>query len=449
MSNLFTAVNNMTTTENGMTAYKSTLNPLVDLFLKIGASRDTNLDKEFGDALACDKDKALRILLWARDVRGGAGERKRFRDMSVLLSKFLDKETMGKVINKIPEIGRFDDLHVFVGTDYEQIALNIHIEAIKAGNGLAAKWAPRKGDVAVKMRELWGVTPKFYRKTIVGLTNVVEQKMCSDKWEEIEFSHVPSQASRIYANAFKKHEEQRYTSYLEKVMTGEEKMNASATFPHEILRGLRSDAQQADAQWKSLPNYLEGVDESILTVCDVSGSMSGIPMEISIALGLYFSERLEGIFKDCVVTFSERPELLKLSGGTLSQRMSELSRIDWGMSTNFEAVFDTILDAAKKHSLPEKDLPTKILVLTDMQFNAAGNFTAFEMVQDKYSQAGYKMPQLVFWNINGGNSPVTFNQKGVGLVSGSSPATIKAILGGDIDPVKVMEKAIMQERYTL
>lgn len=449
MSNLFTAVNNMTTTDNWMVAYKSTLNPLVDLFLKIGASRDTDLSKEFSDALACDKDKALRILLWARDILGGAGERKRFRDMSVLLSKSLDKETMLKVIDKIPEIGRFDDLHIFVGTDYEQTALNIHIEAIKAGNGLAAKWAPRKGDVAVKMRELWGVTPKFYRKTIVGLTNVVEQKMCSDKWEEIEFSHVPSQASRIYANAFKKHEEQRYTSYLEKVMTGEEKMNASATFPHEILRSVRSNAQQADAQWKSLPNYLEGVDESILTVCDVSGSMRGIPMEISIALGLYFSERLEGIFKDCVVTFSERPKLLKLSGGTLSQRMSELSLIEWGMSTNFEAVFDTVLDAAKRHNLPEKDMPTKIVVLTDMQFNEAGNFTAFEMVQDKYARSGYRMPQLVFWNVNGGNSPVTFNQKGVGLVSGSSPATIKAVLAGDIDPVKVMEKAIMQERYSL
>lgn len=449
MSNLFTAVNNMTTTENGMVAYKSTLNPLVDLFLKIGASRDTDLNKEFGDALVCDKDKALRILLWARDIRGGAGERKRFRDMSSLLSKFLDKETMLKVINKIPEIGRFDDLHVFVGTDYEQVALKLHIEAIKSGNGLAAKWAPRKGDVAVKMRELWGVTPKFYRETIVGLTNVVEQKMCSDKWEEIEFSHVPSQASRIYANAFKKHEEQRYTSYLEKVMTGEEKMNASATFPHEILRGVRNNVRQADAQWKSLPNYLEGVNESILTVCDVSGSMSGIPMEISIALGLYFSERLKGVFKDCVVTFSERPKLLKLSGGMLSQRMSELSCIDWGMSTNFEAVFDTVLDAAKRHNLPEKDMPTKIVVLTDMQFNEAGNFTAFEMVQDKYSRAGYEMPQLVFWNINGGNSPVTFSQKGVGLVSGSSPATIKAVLGGDIDPVKVMEKAIMQERYSL
>lgn len=449
MSNLFTAADNMTTTENGMIAYKSTCNPLVDLFLKIGASRDTNLDQELIDALNFDEEKALRILLWTRDVRGGAGERKRFRDLVVKVSKSLDKETMLKVIAKIPDVGRFDDLHVFVGTDYESYALNTHIEAIKSGNGLAAKWAPRKGDVAVKMRELWGVTPKFYRKTIVGLTNVVEQKMCSDKWEEIEFSHVPSQASRIYANAFKKHEEQRYTSYLEKVMTGEEKMNASAIFPHEILRGLVSNAEQADAQWKSLPNYLEGVEESILPVCDVSGSMSGVPMEISIALGLYFSERLEGVFKDCIITFSENPSMVKLPNGTLSARVSALSKVDWGMSTNFEGVFEVLLRVAQRHNLPESDMPTKVVVLTDMQFNQAGNFTAFEMVQDKYSQAGYKMPQLVFWNINGGNSPVTFNQNGVGLVSGSSPATIKAVLGGDIDPVKVMEKAIMQERYNL
>lgn len=449
MSNLFTAANNMTTTTNGMVAYKSTLNPLVDLFMKIGASRDTDLTKEFGEALSFDKDKALRILLWARDIRGGAGERKRFRDIVVMLSKFLDKETMVKIINKIPGIGRYDDLHVFVGTEYEQIALNVHIEGIKVGNGLAAKWAPRKGEVAVKMRELWGVTPKFYRKTIVGLTKVVEQQMCANEWNNIDFDHVPSQASRIYANAFKKHEEQRYSTYLEKVMTGGEKMNASATFPHEILKGVSKNPQQADAQWKSLTNYLDGVDESILTVCDVSGSMSGTPMKISIALGLYFSERLEGVFKDCIITFSENPQMVRLPSGTLSHRMSQLSKVDWGMSTNFEAVFEIILRVAQRENLPEKDMPTKLLVLTDMQFNQAGNFTAFEMIQEKYKSSGYKMPQLVFWNINGGTSPVTFNRKGVGLVSGSSPSTIKAVLGGDIDPVRIMEKAIMQERYTL
>lgn len=449
MSTLFAAVDNMTTTDNGMVAYKSTLNPLVDLFMKIGASRETNLDKELWQALLFDKDKALRILLWARDIRGGAGERKRFRDMAVMLSKSLDKDTMVKIINKVPEIGRYDDLHVFVGTEYEQIALSLHLEGIKAGNGLAAKWAPRKGAVADEMRTLWGVSPKFYRKTIVGLTKVVEQQMCANEWSDIDFSHVPSQASRIYANAFKKHEEQRYTDYLDRVMSGEEKMNASATFPHEVLKGVNKNPEQADAQWKSLPNYLEGVKESILPICDVSASMSGVPMEISVALGLYFSERLEGVFKDCVVTFSEQPEMLKLSGGSLSQRVQEIKGIHWGMSTNFEAVFDMVLSAAKRHSISESDMPTKLLVLTDMQFNQASNFTAFEMVEEKYKAAGYKMPSLVFWNINGGTSPTTFNQKGVGLVSGSSPSTIRAVLGGDIDPVRIMENAIMQDKYKL
>lgn len=452
MSQLFDAANNMTKTTNGMTALKSTMSPLVDLFAKIGTSRGEDMSKLFDKAFKADADKAVRMALWARDIRGGAGERQRFRDLLVHMAKTLDKDTVVKVINKVPELGRYDDLHVLIGTDYEDIALQLHIDGIKAGNGLAAKWAPRKGAVAAKLRSVWGVTPKFYRKTIVELTNVVEQKMCAGKWDEIEFSHVPSQASRIYSQAFRRHSGEKYSTYLERVMKGEATMNAGAVFPDEILRKCYTDAKQADAQWKSLPNYLEGVDESILCVCDVSGSMMGKPMEISVALGLYFSERLEGIFKDCVVTFSESPDMVKLKGGTLSQRINELKQINWGMSTNLEAVFDLVLKAAKAHNLPQDQLPTKILIMSDMQFNSCirnSDDTAIQMIEKKFEAAGYNMPSLIFWNIDGGNMPATFNAKGVGLVSGSSPSTIKAVLGGDIDPVRVMLNAIMQDRYAL
>src|SRR5690606_38803625 len=227
-----------------------------------------------------------------------------------------------------------------LGTAYEMDALHVHAVGIKSGNGLAGKWAPRKGVIANKLREMLEYTPKQYRKTIVGLTKVVEQQMCANQWDKIEYSHVPSVASKKYARAFARHDAERYSQYLYAVMGGEEKRNASAIFPHDVVKGIFNNPQQADAQWKSLPNYLEGTDERILTVCDVSGSMGGLPMDVSVSLGLYFSERLEGVFKDCVVTFSERPDFIKLSGGTLSERVRELRGIHWGMSTNLEAVFD-------------------------------------------------------------------------------------------------------------
>src|SRR5690606_36176608 len=316
-----------------------------------------------------NSDLALRILQWSRDIRGGAGERQRFRDLLVAMSDKLESKEMISLLFKIPEIGRYDDLHVMVGTKYERYALLVHAKGILKGDGLAGKWAPRKGVIANKLREHLQMSPKQYRKTIVGLTKVVEQQMCANQWDKIEYSHVPSVASKKYARAFGRHDAERYSQYLYDVMTGEKKMNASAIFPHDVLRGVFNNASQANAQWKSLPNYLEGTSERILTVSDVSGSMHGLPMDVSISLGLYFSERLEGVFKDCVVTFSERPDFIKLSGGTLLDRVRELQQINWGMSTNLEAVFDKLLSVALDNSLPQDQMPTKILLISDMQFN--------------------------------------------------------------------------------
>lgn len=454
MSKLFIAANNETQTTNGMGAYKSTLNSLVDLFCQIGTNRGSNIDSLFLSALQEDTDKTLRILQWTRDIRGGAGERFRFRSLLDTVVKNVDKETVVKLINNIPMIGRFDDLHSFIGTDYENIALSVHAEAIRSGNGLAAKWAPRKGLVASKLRNILGLNQKQYRKLIVSNSKTVEQLMCANSWEDINYSHVPSQASRIYSKSFRKHDNERYSEYLEDVICGSVKMNAEAIFPHEIYVSAKRDSKQADAQWKNLPNYLEGVEERILPICDVSGSMSGTPMAISVALGLYFSERAKGMFKDCVVTFSEEPKFVTLqSNKTLSQRMSDLENLPWGMNTNFEAVFDKLLYIAKANNLTNEDLPTKLLVMSDMQFDSASskkfNNDAVSMIEKKFKKSGFEMPSLVFWNINGGNVPAKFDKKGVALVSGCSPSVVKAVLGADIDPVKVMLKAIMVDRYKL
>lgn len=457
MSQLFEAMQNDTVGTNGMPAYKSSLSKNLDLFFKIGTSRGSDISTTFNAAIDEDVETAVKILLYGRDVRGGNGERQRFRD---LLNVFVENSSIEPhlkaiVIEKVPEVGRYDDLHCLVGTSFEEYALKVHLEAIKVGDGLACKWAPRKGPIALKLREIWGVTPKFYRKHIVNHTQVVETQMCKGEWGEISYKGVPSVASKVYSKAFKRQDSERYGAYLESVMKGETTMNAGAIFPHDIYNSSNQGSPQADAQWKSLPNYLEGVDERIMVVSDVSGSMSGMPMAVSVSLGMYFAERLEGVFKDCLITFSERPSIFKMKGNTLKERIREVEHMEWGMSTNLESVFDLVLGKAVEYKLSAEQLPTKVLIISDMQFNHAvsGNpDNALAMIRKKYEAAGYEMPQLVFWNVNSsdsGNIPVKFNDSGVALLSGSSPAVIKACLGADIDPVKVMMKALSDPRYSL
>lgn len=453
MSDLF---NQMTTTTNGMVAHEEVGDAVVSLFFKIATARGADMSKDFLKAFAQDPDKAIRVLLWSRDVRGGAGERQRFRD---LLSIALDQMYVPAeaILLKVPEIGRYDDLHVLVGTKWEELALSVHLAGIKAGNGLACKWAPRKGKIAEKLRTMWDVSPKFYRKHIVQHTKVVEQLMCAGKWDEIEYSHVPSVASGIYGKAFQRHDSSRYAGYLASVVKGEAKMNASAIFPYDIYRNVvRGNRDQADAQWSSLPNYLQGVDERIIVMSDVSGSMTGLPMDISVSLGLYFAERLEGEFKNCLLTFSERPSLFKLEpDSTLSQKFVQIQGMNWGMSTNLEAAFDVILQNAVRFNVPQDKMPTKLLIISDMQFNSCvsnGGDTALEMARRKFAEKGYKAPSVIFWNAAGsdsGNAPARFNETGVALVSGASPAVVQSVLGGEIDPVKVMLKTIMKDRYTI
>ena len=191
----------------------------------------------------------------------------------------------------------------------------------------------------------------------------------------------------------------------------------------------------------------------------VSGSVSAL--DVSISLGLYLSERLGGVFKDQFVTFSETPKLQKVSGN-LKQRYDQMCRSDWGMSTDIHAVFKMVLNAGVKHKVPQSEMPTKLLILSDMEFNqciTAGSsrsngsgvsVSAMEMIKSEFDAAGYKLPQIVFWNLNGraGNSPVTYNEAGAALVSGFSPSIVKSVLGGEeMTPLSILLKTVMVERY--
>jgi hypothetical protein len=207
-----------------------------------------------------------------------------------------------------------------------------------------------------------------------------------------------------------------------------------------------------ELQWKNLPNYVSPFNG--LVVADVSGSMSGRPIEVSISLALYIAERNEGHFKNRFFTFSNRPILQTIVGNTLCDRVSNLRRAHWDMNTNIQALFDTLLNVAVKNELPQSELPERLFIVSDMQFDMActnNSNTNFEFAKKKFEKHGYNLPQLIFWNVNARNSsdcPVTIHDTGTALVSGCSPSILKSVLENKIiTPLDVMNSAIESERY--
>jgi len=478
MSTFANAVKNQEArTANGMKARKNSSLATVDLFNKIGASRGKNIIPDFVAAYAQNKDHALRIALWARDVREGAGERKLYRDILGWLEKN-DKDAAMALARRTPELGRFDDLLNFTEPDVKQFAFSLIREAINAGNGLAAKWMPRKGEVAVELRKFLDMTPKQYRKTLVRLTKVVETQMCAREWDGINFSHVPSVAAARYRKAFYKHTP-KFAEYVEELKKAPEdrkeefkdvKVNAKAVFPYDVLKsrisryhsyGIQNNLAETElsfieAQWNALPNYMG--DANVLPLVDVSGSMVSqvspglTALDVAVSLGLYCADKNTGKFKDVFLTFSGHPELLMLQGN-INQKIDQMIRSKWEMNTNLHAAFDLVLKVAKMNKVPQSEMPEAILILSDMQFDQCVRYddSAIEMIERKYNEAGYAMPKVVFWCLNAyANAAVKFDTKGTALVSGFSPAIAKSVLANDLEdftPENVMLKTILKDRY--
>ena len=470
MSTFVEAVKNQSArTENGMRARQSTANACVDLFFKIGASRGKDITKDFVAAYVENKDVALRIAQWARDIRGGSGERELYRQILKYLEKH-DQDAALKLLTKTPELGRWDDIFVFTDPKLKWEAFTMLGNALREKNGLAAKWTPRQGKLAAEIRNHFGMSPKFYRKSLVELTNVVETQMCAGDWDNINHSHVPSVAASRYKKAFVRHGH-KFAEYVEKLKNGDAdvKVNAAAVYPYDILKGVASFNYNANygkteldhivAQWEALPNYVG--DASILPLVDVSGSMGvGIgggkttAMDVAVSLGLYLADKNKGKFKDTFLTFSSKPELLHLKGNIV-QKVQQMVSSNWDMSTDLHKAMDKILSTAVSANVPQSEMPQMLLILSDMQFNACARFdhTAMQMIEQKFSDAGYKVPAIVFWNLNAkDNVPVKHDKSGVALVSGFSPSIVKSVLSTDMDqftPEGIMLKTVMVDRYAL
>lgn len=450
-------------TANGAATHPTSMDANVDMFFLAGASRtmpESNILSIFSKAYAEDANTAMKILFWSRDIRGGAGERHFFQVVTKWLAAN-HQESLYKNIQHVPEYGRWKDIFEFdTAVTVPVIVKGLNDENAK---GLVAKWLPRKGDLANAVRKAMRLSPKEYRKLVVGLSDTVEQKMCAKEFGAINYEHVPSVAMNLYRKAFYKNDESRYKMFIEAVTKGEKKINAGALFPYDLVVALREGgvAKAIDAQWNALPDFVKDNEENFLVMADVSESMNNYrgavktkvtPMDVSVSLAIYLSERSKGIFKDAFLTFTSKPTMQYLKG-SLSDRIRQVKG-PIGYDTNLQLAFETLLSQAVANRVPVEDMPTKLLLISDMEFNeyhiVKPDGTAMDMIIEKYAQAGYECPEIIFWNVNGreNNVPAKATMKNAGLVSGLSPAVITSILSGKVTtPKDLMDKAIQSERY--
>lgn len=479
---------NKAITENGAVARATTNSETLDFFSQGGAMRgkESKALDLFIRAYAENKDIALKTMFYFRDIRGGQGQRQAFRVQLTYLANN-HTEVLRPLLSLVPEYGRWDDLYSVFGTALIGEAIQIIKFQLKEdianmkkkeSVSLLCKWLKSENSsssetkrFAKMTRKELGYTSREYRKLLSHMRNyidVVERKACAKKWGDIDYSKVPSNAMMKYRKAFYKHDEVGITKYIDQVKSGEKKINSSVLYPHEIVgkfmhNGNSLNAEMGDEMWKALPNYIGDKEENSIAVSDVSGSMNGTPMEVSIALGIYLAERAKGPYKDHFITFSANPTIQKIIGADIKQKTQFLRQSDWGYNTSIEKVFDLILNVAIKYELPKSEMLDKLYVISDMEFDSAmsndgGIFgrstsiseTLFQNIRSKFKLHGYEMPELVFWNVNARNKqfPMSMDDRGFLNVSGFSPSIFKNLVGGKFtSPVDLMLDVVDNERY--
>ena len=458
-------------TGNGAKCFSHSGEHLLEFFSKGGSIRSgkTYYADKAEDVLNLFKqawrtgqnETCMKLLFWARDVRGGAGCRQVFRDCIKWLAN-TDPDWVNANVHFIPVHGRWDDLTALYGTDCEKAALDLWAAALLADDSgvtpLAAKWADRQDN---KLRIHMDLTPKSFRKMVVAKTGwVVEKSMCSGNWENIEFSKIPSVAGARYRNAFKKHQEARYNQWCLDLATNK-KVNASVLFPHDLIRTIKSTSDQdrafetlVETMFENLPNYITDPNIRCIAISDFSGSMniavSGSikAIDVSLALGLYCGDKLgkDNPFYRKLIPFSSKAKLVSWRGMTALKAVREIPDGYCG-STNIEAALNVLLDSAVMWNVAPDKMINKLLILSDMQWDqAAGNISdsVIEKCMKRWDAAGYERPALVYWNMAAyNNQPDTKKGKNVALVSGFSPSILKYVLSGkEINPIDVMNDAI-------
>lgn len=491
---------NVSVTENGAVGYRTTGKEILDFNFKIASYRsksEKEIINDFEKIFLDNKVLAMQFLFFIRDREEGLGERRLFR---VILKHLANEEPemIKKVIPLIAEYGRYDDLLELFDTKVEdsalatitcQLAEDLINEKENKPISLLAKWLPSINSASEKTRKkAFKILDKIgdksqrretmreYRKTLSRLRkyiDVTERKMCANNWGEIKYENVPSRANLNYNNAFLKHDEERRREFLEKVNKGEAKINSSKVFPHDIIHKymkggsyrdeIKAKDETLEAMWKALPKK---EIENTLVVADGSGSMTLTvgntkitALDVANALAIYFAENNVGEFNNQYITFSENPQLVSFKGlTTLRDKIKKALCYGEVADTNIEKVFNLILDTAVKNNLSQEEIPKNILIISDMEFNScvhdnssrySVNEKLFNVIGKRYENNGYKLPKLVFWNVNSrtGTIPVKENDLGVALVSGFSTNIAEMVMSCELDPLEVLLKKLNTPRY--
>ena len=479
---------NYTLTENGALTHATTQSHVLDLFSMGATTTGSNLTELILDAFYENPKLATKVIFYISDIRQGQGRRAFFREsLKCIMNR--DVNTARKLLSYIPEFGRYDYLYWFMHTPLQKDALEILknevVNSINTGKpSLVFKWlaskdasnAETKANAEIT-RKFFNVTPREYRKLLSKgrkqlEDGVVERKMSAKMWDSINYSRVSSVAMKKYRKAFISHQPTAFEGFIKKVQTGEAKINSSVLYPYDVIHtGLDSsglDRETLVEQWKALPNYVsDGIQTGV--VVDTSASMDGLPMEVAFSLGLYLSEKIEGAFKNSIISFSRTAKIFDLPSGDIFDKYKYLQRQNICENTNLQSVFELILNTAVKYKVPQKEMLNRIIILSDMEFDSATtqntydyynrsplvartDTTNLDAIRAKYAAAGYAFPQIIFWTVDSRQkqTPATMNDKGVILVGGYSPAIMKSLLSNDpyITPYKAMLDTINSPRYS-
>ena len=475
---------NLTRTENGAVTLSSSGSDCLDLFALIGALRranDAEITARFLRAYLENPDLAMKTLFFARDIRGGLGERRVFRVILRWLA-YNHGESVKKNLPMIAEYGRFDDLLVLFDTPCEADALALlraqfaeDLEKLGEDKpvSLLGKWLPSVNasnaetvKAGKKIARAFGLTDAEYRKKLTALRakiRILENNL-RERDYSFDYAAQPSRAMFKYRKAFLRNDGERYRRFMNQVTRGEAKLHADNVSPYELVapylcynglgRMTKEEKLSLNATWNTLPDF--GSGENALAVIDNSGSMYGgmrpMPAAVALSLGLYFAEHNKGAFKNCFVTFSSRPQLIEVKGETFVDRLAYAVSFSEVANTNLEAVFRVILDAAVKNAVPAEELPAKIVIISDMEFDECvenASLSNFENAKVLYEARGYRLPDIVFWNVDSRTrqQPVSMNEQGAALVSGVTPRLFSMIAGGIVSPYVFMMDVLRSERY--
>ena len=482
---------NYTRTLNGAMTHSSSGDACLDFFAVAGGMRWRRREDQialYDRAYIETPELAAKLLFHLRDIREGMGERKLFRTLLRHVA-FAWPETAKKNVRYVAEFGRWDDLMCLLGTPAEEEAVRVirrqlaeDMAALKrreAGEedahiSLLAKWLPSDNASSPKTRKsardmiaALGMEKREYRAMLTALRariGLAERCLSKGQAEKVNYEAVPAQAMLKYRCAFGKRDAARFHKYLDDVRKGVRRIHTGTLFPYEVLRPFFSDCCWSindpgemgalEQLWKHLPGEIGSANA--ISVVDTSGSMycgrEVKPALISQAMGLYCAERCKGVFHNHLITFESDPHLVEIKGKTLRDKLRYIGALPWGGSTNLEGVFDLILRTAVNANAKQEEMPAVLYIFSDMEFNYAvrdPSRTVYEACRAKFEAHGYRMPAVVFHNVNSWQmqAPVTAHTRGTALQSGASTHALKEKFDGNITPMDHMLRVLNGKRY--